>query len=121
MPTTALETSARAGLQYLLAKLDPPVDVISGGEPVTDDVWGYDSPRLIAVDDVARAARFLEATSFASLAENYDPAELTAAEIYPAIWDQNWALSYLDDYYKLLAALFRAAAADREPILVWMD
>jgi hypothetical protein len=112
---------AWAGLRYLLAKLNPPIDVIGGGEPITDDIWGHDSPRLLAVDDVADAARFLTATSFASLAQRYDPAELAAAEIYPTIWDQDWALSYLEDHYLRLVALFGAAAADREPILVWMD
>jgi hypothetical protein len=39
-------------LQYLLAKAGAPIEVIGGGEPVTDDVWGYDSPRLLTVDDV---------------------------------------------------------------------
>ncbi|MGW3783637.1 YfbM family protein [Micromonospora chokoriensis] len=112
---------AWAGLQYLLAKLGPPVDVIGGGEPMTKDEWGYYAPRLISADDVADAAQFLDATSFASLAEHYDPIEMMSAEVYPAIWDQDWALSYLEDYYKLLAALFHAAAAHREPILVWMD
>ena len=112
---------AWAGLQHLLAKLNPPIDVIGGGEPITADIWGYDSPRLLAVADVAEAARFLAATSFASLAQRYDSAELTAANVYPAIWDQEWALSYLEDHYRRLVALFRAAQADREPILVWMD
>lgn len=69
---------------------------------------------------MADAARFLDATSFASLAEHYDPAELTSAEVYPAIWEQDWALSYLENYYTRLVALFRAAAADREPILAWI-
>ena len=36
-------------LQCLLAKAGAPIDVIGGGEPVTDDVWGYDSPRLLTV------------------------------------------------------------------------
>ncbi|HEX5994882.1 MAG TPA: YfbM family protein [Jiangellales bacterium] len=112
---------AWAGLQYLLAKLGSPVDVIGGGEPMTDDEWGYDSPRLLSADDVADAAGFLGATSFASLAEHYDPAEMISAEVYPAIWDEHWALPYLEDYYTRLVALFRAAAAAREPILVWMD
>ncbi|MEU8299719.1 DUF1877 family protein [Micromonospora sp. NPDC048909] len=112
---------AWAGLQHLLTKLGPPVDVIGGGEPMTDDEWGYDSPRLLSADDAADAARFLDATSFALLAQHYDPAEMISAEVYPAIWDQHWALSYLEDYYTRLVALFCAAAADREPILVWRD
>lgn len=111
---------AWAGLQWLLAKLDPPVDVIGGGEPMTIEEWGYDSPRLLAVSDVADAARFLAATPFASLAEHYAATELIAADVYPGIWSQNWALSYLEESYAQLVALFRAAAADYEPIAVWM-
>ncbi|MGS2619450.1 YfbM family protein [Micromonospora sp. LZ34] len=111
---------AWAGLQYLLAKLDPPIDVIGGGEPVTDDEWGYDSPRLIAPADVADAARFLAAVPFASLALHYAPAEFIAAGVYPVIWSQDWALSYLADYYTRLATFLGAAAADHEPVLVWM-
>jgi hypothetical protein len=112
---------AWAGLQYLLAKLYPPVDVIGGGEPLTDDEWGYDSPRLLTVAEVAEAARFLDATSFAVLAGQYDPAAMTSAEIYPQMWDEEWALQYLEDNYTPLVALFRAAAADGEPVLVWMS
>jgi hypothetical protein len=112
--------TAWAGLRWLLAKLDPPVDVIGGGQRMTDDEWGYDSPRLLAAADVADAARFLAANRFATLAEHYAAAELTAAEVYPGIWDQDWALSYLEDAYGRLVALFCAAAADHEPIAVWM-
>jgi hypothetical protein len=111
---------AWAGLQYLLARLSPPVDVIGGGTPVTDDRWGYDSPRLLSVDDVAQAARFLDATPFSSLAEHYDPGRMTSSEVYPGIWGEQWALSYLEDYYKRLVELFREAAECREPILIWM-
>lgn len=48
-------------------------------------------------------------------------ADLIAADIYPAIWDEDWALSYLEDWYTSLVALFRTAAADHEPILVWIS
>lgn len=103
-----------------VAKVEPPVDVIGGGEPMTDDEWGYDPPRLLAATDVADAARFLAATPFASLAAHYVAAELTAADVYPGIWSQDWALSYLEENYGHLVTLFRAAAADHEPIVVWM-
>jgi len=108
-------------LQCLLAKAGAPIDVIGGGEPVTDDVWGYDSPRLLTVDDVATASRFLDATPFDVLAQHFDPAELASANVQPDIWAEDWALSYLQDYYGHLVWLFHAAATDREPILVWLD
>jgi len=112
---------AWAALQYLLAKLGSPIDVIGGGEAITDEEWGYDSPRLLAADEVAQAARFLTDTPFALLAQHYSAAELSAAEIYPQIWEEDWALSYLEENFTGLVALFRAAAADHEPILVWMS
>jgi Domain of unknown function (DUF1877) len=112
---------AWAGLRHLLAKAEAPVDIIAGGEPITVDEWGYDSPRLLTADEVGQAAGFLDATPFALLAGHFDAAELTSAAVYPDIWDQDWALSYLEDCYVRLVRLFRAAAADREPILTWLD
>ncbi|MEU8000010.1 DUF1877 family protein [Catellatospora sp. NPDC049111] len=109
------------GLRFLLAKLRPPVDVIAGGEQMTDDEWGYDSPRLLTAAEVAEAARFFEVTPFSSVAAQYQQAELIAAEVYPDIWAEDWALSYLEDAYADVAALFCAAAADREAVLVWMS
>jgi hypothetical protein len=120
--TRGMDTDkAWAALQHLLRRLDAPIDVIGGGEPVTHDEWGYDSPRLLTVEQVAEAARFLDATPFTALAQHYSAAELTSAEIYPSIWDEDWALSYLEDYYTELVNLFHAAAADGEPILLWMS
>jgi hypothetical protein len=99
--------TAWAGLQWLLAKLDPPVDVIAGGEPLTADEWGYDSPRLLTVADVADAAQFLAATPFATLAEHYAAAELIEADVYPGIWSQDWAYPHVtflvDSGYRGLA------------------
>ena len=111
---------AWAGLQHLLAKAGMPVDIVFGGEPLSDDIWGIDPPRMLIAADVAETARFFYGTSFASLAEHYDPAELTSAAVYPGIWDQDWALAYLEDYYGRLVALFHAAATEREQILTWM-
>lgn len=110
---------AWAGLAYLLIRLNPPIDVIGGGTPLTDQVWGYDSPRLLASDEVVTASRFLGRTPFEALEEQYNPAELAAAEVYPEIWDQEWALGYLKDAYTRLETFFRAAAERRDSILVW--
>jgi hypothetical protein len=114
---------AWGGLQYLLAKAGVPVDVFEDGEPLTELQWGYDAPRLLGAEEVAEAARFLAATPFASLAAFYDAADLTAAEVYPEVWDvwdDDRALTYLDGHYRRLVRLFTAAAADGEPMVVWM-
>jgi Domain of unknown function (DUF1877). len=112
---------AWAGLQYLLTKAGVPVDVIGGGEPITDEAWGYDSPRLLSVEDVRSAARFFDETPFTALARHFVPADLMAASLQPPIWTEDWALEYLARNYTKLVELFRAAARDNEPILVWGD
>jgi hypothetical protein len=95
-------------LQHLLAEAGAPVDVVGGGEPITDEVWGYDRPRLLSVAQVAEAAAFLAGTPFAALARHHDPADR---------WDEG----YLEENYDLLVGHFRDAAAGHEPILLWQD
>jgi Domain of unknown function (DUF1877) len=112
---------AWAGLQHLLAKAGTPIDVIAGGTRMSEHEWAYDPPRLFSPDEVVAAARFLAATPVASLAELYDPAELEAADVYPNIWNQEWALSYLEDYYADLVAFFGAAAAAGQAVLTWQS
>jgi hypothetical protein len=57
-------------LRRLPGNLSPPAEVIGGGEPKSDVEWGYDAPRSTSVDNVANAARFLDVTVFASIAEH---------------------------------------------------
>ncbi|NUT18639.1 MAG: YfbM family protein [Hamadaea sp.] len=103
------------GLWWLLRKTRPPVDVIGGGEPLDELL------HLFPVDDVATAARFLAKTPFKVLARRYSPAKMSAAGVTPDIWGQPEALSYLEEYYRLLVTFFQAAAAAREPIVTWVD
>jgi hypothetical protein len=112
---------AWAGLHQLLATLDPPVDVVGGGTPVTDEEWGYGSPRLLTPDEVRAASRFLDTTPFASLAAHYDAAEFSAAGVYPNIWDEDDALDYLANTYDRLVSFFRAAADEADHVLIWMS
>jgi hypothetical protein len=121
MDDRGLDTDkAWGGLRHLLSKLAPPVDVITGGEALTTDVWAFDAPRLLSAQQVTAAAHFLTATPFTSLARHYDPAELALTTVYPdAIGDEDLALDYLADSYRNLVALFQAAAAENEPIILW--
>jgi hypothetical protein len=112
---------AWAGLQVLLSRADCPVDVIGGGTPLTDAVWGYDSPRLLTVEDVSAAAEFLVTTPFPRLASHYDATQFAADEVYPQIWDEDDALDYLEGHYAGLVSFYGAAAAGREYVLVWLS
>ncbi|MEV4133434.1 YfbM family protein [Dactylosporangium sp. NPDC049742] len=112
---------AWGGLEFLLAQVDAPVDVISGGVPITDEQWGYDSPRVLTPEEVATAAAFLDVTPFADLAAHYEPAALTADDVYPMIWHEPGSLDYLRSSYETLVAFFHAAAADGDSVVIWMS
>jgi hypothetical protein len=57
-------------------------EFIARRDPGADRI---DPPRLLIAADVAEAARFFYGTSFTSLAEHCDPAELTSGAVYPGI------------------------------------
>jgi hypothetical protein len=91
---------------------------ISRGRP--DEPWCYDPPRLLSPEDVASAARFLQTVPFQRLAEHFDPAALTAAEVYPHMWDDDGALEYLAGWYAPLVEFFAGAADQGDSVLIWL-
>jgi hypothetical protein len=75
--------------------------------------------RLLPAEDVATAAEFLAATPFTALAAGYDRALLESIGVYPEdLWEADWALSYLEDNYKRLIAVFQEAAAAADPLII---
>lgn len=112
---------AWAAIEFLLAKLNPPVNVISGGRQLADREWGGGRPRLLDPAEVKAAAQFLDSVPVTQLEQLFDPGELNAAEIYPGRWDEEWVLDFVCYYYENLVDFFRAAAAADDSVLVWMS
>ncbi len=54
------------------------------------------------------------------LAGQFDPAQMTADGIYPAIWDNDYALDYLRSNYAVLVQFFGAAAAAGDAVILWL-
>lgn len=80
------------GIHWLLTGSSDPVNVpassvIFGGAPCGAD-RGYGPPRLLPTDEVAAAARALQAVSTETLRSRVDPEAMTDAELYPLIWDE---------------------------------
>jgi hypothetical protein len=113
---------AWAGLDHLLGRAGgAPVNIIYGGEMLTQDDWGYAPPRLLTPDEVRAAATFLEATPFTTLAAAYDAEELTRAGIYPEIWHTGErACEYLSRWYNGLVAFFTRTAAAGDSLVVYL-
>lgn len=98
---------------------DEAVDVVHGGIRLTEDEWGYESPRYLTPDEVRRGASQLDAVPFERLAVYFEPALMS--KVYPQIWADDDALAYLRDWYAHLAAFFRHAAADRDGMIVFLS
>src|SRR5438093_6086389 len=84
------------GIHYLLTGTAwegrPPLNaLVLGGKrlPDPDEEWGYGPPRLLPPGDVAALSRALESVSDDDLAARFDPADMSAKEIYPEIWSRD--------------------------------
>lgn len=96
------------GLEFLLDRAEVPLDVLVDGEALDDD--GY----LYAWDagTVASTATVLAAVPWSRLATHYDPAALSADDIYPN--HQGWSdedIDELKDAYESLQHFFKSTAA----------
>ncbi|ROO86620.1 uncharacterized protein DUF1877 [Actinocorallia herbida] len=109
-------------LAFLLARAAFPVDLVHGGKEFAADGWGHGPPRYLEPDEVTQAAQALVGTPFTTLAEGLSPADLAAADLYPsAKWTSPDALIEVQSFYEPLRAFVRAAAREREALLLWID
>jgi Domain of unknown function (DUF1877) len=122
-PETRLDLDkAWHGLHWLLTgsvdEVDSPLGLaVLGGEPVGDD-WGYGPPRLLAPDDVRRAADALAQVTVEDLRSRFDRSAMLAAGVYPQIWDEEDIFdSYLEPSYVMLRDFYARAASHGDAVL----
>ncbi|MFJ6982259.1 MULTISPECIES: YfbM family protein [unclassified Streptomyces] len=109
-------------LRFLLARAEFPVNVIHGEEPFAEDEdWGYGPPAYLRPERVRTAAKALRALDYTRLTEGVDPAELTAAEVYPLDWEEPGVLEWGRPWYEGLVEYVTAAARADDALLVWTD
>ncbi|MDX6740729.1 DUF1877 family protein [Actinocorallia sp. A-T 12471] len=109
-------------LAFLLARAAFPVDLVHGGKEFGGAEWGYGPPRYLEPDEVALAARAVGETSFAALTDGVAPADLAAADLYPSgKWSSPDALFEVQAFYEPLHLFVRAAAREREAVLLWIE
>lgn len=117
-----LEThKAWSAIAFLLHRANFPVDIVFGEKTFTNEDWGYGPAKYLDPDQVKAAAQALARTSFDDLIDGLDPAELTAAEVYPLMWDEADALEWVRGWFEPLKPFFEATAKDNDAMLVWLD
>ena len=110
------------GIRYLLTMAGAPVDVVRGGTAISGFEWTNDGPaRYFTVEQVKEATAYFQATPWERLAGHYDPAAMTAADVYPAGWDRAGKaednLHWLKVSIEGLAEFFAAAASAGDAII----
>ncbi|QXJ26913.1 YfbM family protein [Actinomadura graeca] len=95
--------------------------IVYGDQALTDEDWGYGPPRYLTPERVREAADALANLSYNDLIAEVAPADLSAAEIYPSIWDDEDALEWVRGWFEDLEPFFRAAAGRGDAMLTWLD
>ncbi len=94
--------------------------VIFGGQGFGED-GGYGPPRLLDPAGVTAVAAALTGIEQAELRSRFDPAAMSAAELYPDIWsDPEVFDEYLGPNFDQLKALYGHAAAHDQWVLQWL-
>jgi hypothetical protein len=100
----------------------PPLNFLAtGGTEVGDDL-GYGPARCLASAEVRELAKALEALPSETLLKRFNPAAMTAAEIYPEIWDrppeEDDTRGYVAEFYGDLRSFVLDAAVEGEGLLI---
>jgi hypothetical protein len=104
-------------LRFLGRRAGFEVDIALGGKPFGAE-FGYGPPRYLTAAQVSSVAEQLSRTGFTDLIRGVTGADLAAAGVYPAIWDEDDDLDYLKDHYESLVLFFVAAAKEGDAMVL---
>jgi hypothetical protein len=116
------------GIHYLLTGLAdggalPQSLAVIGGQEFGPDV-GYGPARFLTAEQVRSVATSLSGISEEALSQRFNPKDMEAKQIYPAvIWvrDGHEALDYALEYYQQLQAFYQEAAARGDAVIQWVS
>ena len=88
--------------------------LVLGGNPVSDEDFGYGPARLIAKETVAQIAEALQEWKEAVFRQRFNMEDLVSNEVYPVMDDEDGAMfeDYVWENFAALKKYFEEAAAD---------
>ena len=96
--------------------------VMGGAQLSDDDLGNGEYPRFLTPAEVRDVSGALETVSPQQLVERWDVRRISAADIYPQIWDdlpEN--REYVSDFYEELRDLFAIAGQNGDAIILWRN
>ena len=94
--------------------------VILGGTEIGEDV-GYGPARYLTPEQVQEAASALKGVSPEEFGARFNHSALTAAEIYPEMWQDGDGLEYVKGHYSELRDFYLAAAGRGDSVLIYLN
>jgi hypothetical protein len=97
--------------------------IMSGGQELQTDDFGYGPPHAFTADQVQEIHRALTQIDPQSLYEKTNPSELSTLDIYPGIWEsepKEESIGYLKDYLKELQAFVKQAADSGAALIAYI-
>jgi hypothetical protein len=100
----------------------PPLNFVATGGKELGEARGYGPARALNASHVRKLAVALEKYPTALLMKRFDPAALTAADVYPGIWgrpvQEGDPRSYVAENYEALRQFVMGAAAAGQALIV---
>jgi hypothetical protein len=94
---------------------------VIGGQAMGEDM-GYGPARYLTPEQVKAVAAALLVVTPELFAEKFYPAALTAAEVYPDIWDEDEeSLEYVQYYYGELRMFYQVAAERGDALISYLN
>lgn len=96
--------------------------MILGGEPVSEEDFGYGPARLISKGTVAQIADALKEWDEVTFREKFCMEDLIANEVYPVVEDEDGELfaQYVCENFLELKKYFEAAATDGDSMITFL-
>lgn len=114
------------GIHYLLCAIAgdeglPLAAAVLGGQEIGED-FGYGPPRFLEPFEVQQVSAALSEVSIQALEKAFDPTAMSAAEIYPNIWERDGkeALDYLTHFFPTLVDFYSGAASRGEGAILYL-
>ena len=114
------------GINFILSQIakgghSPLAAAVLGGEELGEDL-GYGPPRLLSPLEVQEIAGALGTVTPEAFEASFDPAAMSAAQIYPDIWERDGkeALDYLVHFLPQMVAFYHEAASRGDGAILWL-
>lgn len=116
------------GIHFLLTGSDwegegPLAFILQGGREIPGEDFGYGPPHAFNAAEVQEIERELSKINPEQLYNEADQTQLTAMDIYPAIWDREskqQCIGYLIEHLKALQRFIKHAAEFERAVIVYI-